>query len=74
MRMAMESEQVTASIVGAAEFPEDVRKYRISGVPKTVVNDSVEILGAQPENIYVGEALRPFTKAADADEGSTSGL
>lgn len=61
MRMAVESEQVTASIVGAAEFPEDVRKYRISGVPKTVVNDSVEILGAQPESIYVSEALGPFT-------------
>jgi hypothetical protein len=63
--MAVESEQVSASIVGAAEFPEDVRKYRISGVPKTVVNDSVEILGAQPESIYVSEALGPFTTATD---------
>lgn len=57
----MESEKVSASVVGAAEFPDDIRRYRISGVPKTVVNDRVEILGAQPENIFVAEALGPFT-------------
>jgi predicted DsbA family dithiol-disulfide isomerase len=65
MRMAVESDRVTASIVGAAEFPEDVRKYRISGVPKTVVNDTVEIRGAQPESIFVSEALTPFTSNRD---------
>lgn len=56
----MASEKVTMASVGAAEFPEVIRKYRISGVPKVVVNEQVEILGAQPENIFVEEALRPF--------------
>ena len=57
----MASEKVSTSVVGAAEFPDDVRRYRISGVPKTIVNDRVEILGAQPESIFVSEALAPFT-------------
>ncbi len=61
MRMAVSSDQVKATVVGAAEFPEDVRKYRISGVPKTVVNEKVEILGAVPEEEYVRESLTPFT-------------
>jgi predicted DsbA family dithiol-disulfide isomerase len=60
MRMSMASDKVTMASVGAAEFPEVVRQYRISGVPKTVVNEQVEILGAQPENLFVEEALRPF--------------
>jgi predicted DsbA family dithiol-disulfide isomerase len=60
MRMAMQSEKVTMASVGAAEFPDTVRRYRITGVPKTVVNDQVEILGAQPESLFVAEALRPF--------------
>ena len=61
MRMALSSEQVKATVVGAAEFPEDVRKYGISGVPKTVVNETVEILGAVPEEQFVSESLTPFT-------------
>jgi predicted DsbA family dithiol-disulfide isomerase len=61
MRMAMLSDKVTMASVGAAEFPEVIQRYRISGVPKTVVNDQVEIMGAQPERMFVPEALRPFT-------------
>lgn len=30
-------------------FPELAQKYRISGVPKTVVGETVEFVGAGPE-------------------------
>lgn len=63
MRMSMASDKVTMASIGAAEFPEVIRKYRISGVPKIVVNEKVEILGAQPESVFVDEALRPFVDA-----------
>jgi hypothetical protein len=63
MRMAVQSDKVTMASVGAAEFPEFIQRYRISGVPKTVVNDQVEIVGAQPERLFVPEALQPFTAA-----------
>lgn len=69
MRMSIASDKVTMASVGAAEFPEMVRKYRISGVPKTVVNDKVEILGAQPENMFVEEALRPFVSEEPNPKG-----
>jgi len=44
-------------IVEASEYPDLVRKYRVSGVPKTMVNEKVEILGAQPEEDFVRTAV-----------------
>ena len=55
--MAFASPHITAIAVEATEFPDLVRRYRVSGVPKTVVNDRVEILGALPEAAYVEQAL-----------------
>lgn len=58
----MDNDKVRTSVVGAGEFPDMIRRYRINGVPKTVVNETVEIMGAQPEDLFVAEALRPFTE------------
>ena len=55
--MAVESGHVTSFIVEASEYPDLVRKYQVSGVPKTVVNDSTEILGARPEEDFVRTAV-----------------
>lgn len=55
--MAVESPRVTAVIVEASEYPDLVRKYRVSGVPMTMVNDRVEILGGRPEDEFVKLAL-----------------
>jgi hypothetical protein len=35
------------------------RKYRVTGVPKTVVNDTIEILGAVPEDAFVKSVVMP---------------
>jgi predicted DsbA family dithiol-disulfide isomerase len=35
----------------------------VTGVPKTVVNDQVEILGALPQDAFVEQALAQFTNA-----------
>lgn len=55
--MAFASPQITAFAVEATEFPELARRYHVSGVPKTVVNDAIEILGAIPEPDFVAQAL-----------------
>lgn len=35
----------------------------VNGVPKTVVNDEIEILGAAPQDEFIEQALRlPSTK------------
>lgn len=52
-QMAVESEQVTADVVEISEFPDMARRYAISGVPKIVINDQMELLGAQPESTFV---------------------
>jgi hypothetical protein len=60
--MAFASPQITAIAVEATEFPDLVRRYRVNGVPKTIVNDRVEILGALPEPAFVDQALAELTK------------
>lgn len=47
--MAIESERVTADVIEATEFPELSERYQVSGVPKIVINDKIELLGAQRE-------------------------
>lgn len=56
--MAFVSPLITASAVEATEFMELSRKYRVTGVPKTIVNETVEIMGALPEPMFVRAALQ----------------
>jgi glutaredoxin-like protein len=58
-RMAVESPHVRATCVEATEFLELSQRYRVTGVPKTVVNGQVEILGALPEDEYVRQIVQP---------------
>jgi hypothetical protein len=67
--MAIENPLVTATAVEASEFPDMVRRYRISGVPKTVVNDVNEILGALPEAMFVEQALQGLEGPAAPSPG-----
>jgi glutaredoxin-like protein len=52
-RLAIESPLITASCVEATEFMDMSRRFRVTGVPKTIVNGSIEILGALPEDQFV---------------------
>ena len=65
-RLAVESPMITASCVEATEFMDLSRKFRVTGVPKTIVNESMEILGALPEDQFV----RTVVGAPDADADS----
>jgi len=66
-RLAVESPMITASCVEATEFMDLSRKFRVTGVPKTIVNGSIEILGALPEDQFV----RTVVGAPDGDADST---
>ena len=55
--MAFANPNITAFAVEATEFPDLARKYTVTGVPKTVVNDTIEILGALPPDAFVAQAL-----------------
>ncbi|HEV8396404.1 MAG TPA: thioredoxin family protein [Vicinamibacterales bacterium] len=52
-RMAVESPNISATCVEASEFHDLSRKYRVTGVPKTVSSSGAEVLGALPEDQFV---------------------
>jgi glutaredoxin-like protein len=56
-RLAVENANITATCVEATEFLELSRRYRVTGVPKTVANDNIELLGAMPEDQFVRAVL-----------------
>ena len=55
--MAFANPNIRAFAVEATEFPDLARRYRVTGVPKTVVDEEIEILGALPEDVFVDQAL-----------------
>jgi len=52
-QIAIESPLVSATAIDATEFPDLVRRYNVTGVPKTIINDTVEIMGAVSEEALV---------------------
>jgi len=57
-QLAVESPLVSSIAIDATEYPDLVRRYRVNGVPKTVINDAVEIMGAAPEEALVAAIAR----------------
>lgn len=52
-QFALESKYITAEGIEVIEFPQLGNYYNVSGVPKTVINDKEEIVGAVPETIFL---------------------
>lgn len=44
------NKKISAEVYEVSEFSEVGRKYHVEGVPKTVINDKIEIVGGYPEN------------------------
>ena len=55
--MAAANPNITADAIEATEFMDLSRKYRVTGVPKTIVNETIEIMGGLPEKMFVRAAL-----------------
>jgi hypothetical protein len=74
--MALASPHVRSFSIEAQEFPELASYYAVSAVPKIVVNDRVEFLGALPEPSFleaVLSALPPAGSDAAGDGGESEG-
>ena len=56
--MAYANPNITSAAIEATEFMDLARKYHVTGVPKTIVNETVEIMGALPEEMFVRAALQ----------------
>jgi len=57
-RLAMESDWIRADMVEATEFPHLANKYQVFGVPRTIINETIQIEGAVPEPMLVNELLK----------------
>ncbi len=69
MRLAyqfgVESELVCADGIEATEFPDLAGHYRVSAVPKTVINEADYIEGSLPEEFFLDEILRRLPPPVD---------
>jgi glutaredoxin-like protein len=64
--IAWANSNVTAYAIEATEYPDLARRYHVTGVPKTIVNDQVEILGAVPEDTFIEQTLAGFAAGSAA--------
>ena len=55
--MALENRQISSEVIEANEYPELISRYAIDAVPKIVIDDRVELLGAQPESTFVAQVV-----------------
>jgi predicted DsbA family dithiol-disulfide isomerase len=56
--MAYANPHITAAAVDAQEFMDLSRRYRVTGVPKTIVNDTIEVMGGLPEADFIEAVLQ----------------
>jgi glutaredoxin-like protein len=63
-RFAIESDMVKSDVIEVAEFPQLGEKYSVMGVPKIVINERTELVGAVPEAQFVAHILQA-TKPPD---------
>jgi glutaredoxin-like protein len=64
-QFAIESDRITADGVEVTGYPDLARKYQVSSVPKTVVGETQEFVGAAPE----ATLLKHVQDAAAAPSG-----
>ncbi len=55
-KLALENPKIQADMIDTNLFPPLSEKYEIRGVPKTIVNEKTEIMGAQPLQAFIEAA------------------
>jgi predicted DsbA family dithiol-disulfide isomerase len=51
--LALASDWIQADAVEANEFPYLANKYQVYGVPRTVINETIHLEGAYPEDMLL---------------------
>jgi glutaredoxin-like protein len=51
-KLAVESNMISADVIDSNEFPTLAQKYAVIGVPKVVINEKVEFMGAFSEDLF----------------------
>jgi glutaredoxin-like protein len=56
-KFAVENDLIRADVIDAGEFPQLAVKYGVMGVPKIIVNEKIEFVGALPEDLFLQHVL-----------------
>ncbi len=56
-KLAIESDLVKADVIETSEFPDLAIKYNVIGVPKIVINEKIEFVGAFNEDLFAEHVL-----------------
>ncbi len=56
-KLAVQSDMIRADVIDAQEFPALAQKYSVIGVPKIVINETVEFMGAFNEDLFAEQAV-----------------
>jgi glutaredoxin-like protein len=56
-KLAIECELIKADVIESGEFPDLAMKYSVIGVPKIVINEKVEFMGAFSEDLFAEHVL-----------------
>jgi len=54
----MASPRVTADVIVAGDFPELAARHDVMAVPKVVIDDAHDFVGALPEDMFVAEVMK----------------
>ena len=54
---AVESPFVSTVAIDATEYPDLVRQYGVNGVPKTIIDETMELMGAAPEEEFIAAIM-----------------
>jgi predicted DsbA family dithiol-disulfide isomerase len=65
-QFAAASDRVRADVVEASEFPELSRRYGVRAVPKSVLNDSYEVMGSVRERDLLEMVVRAGTETPES--------
>ncbi|MEM4244337.1 MAG: thioredoxin family protein [Candidatus Bathyarchaeia archaeon] len=56
-KLAIESDLIRADVIDGGEFPHLAQKYAVIGVPKVVINEKIEFVGAFSEDLFAEHVL-----------------
>jgi glutaredoxin-like protein len=60
-KLAIECDNIKADVIDGSEFPDLAQKYNVIGVPKIVINEKIEFMGAFSEDLFAEHVLLAST-------------
>ena len=51
-KLAIESDMIRADVIESSEFPTLAQKYSVIGVPKIIINEKIDFVGAFSEDLF----------------------